>query len=276
VLLSNQIAIGYRTYRGFLRCRVEVRMRGRATFSLCLLSILVPGISNAQQTTTASVFSGNETRVLAPNWVNTDCTSGLRPDVRIVSPPSNGSIRLEDMQIAVSRNSNNSRAHCNGKQVDAVGVFYKSTENFVGTDKVVIEADFKTGVVHRYTAVIDVRTPGQAEAPADETIAASVLTGKETRVAAPHSVQADCTSGQRPEVRVATPPSSGSIRLAPIALVVNRDKSDARANCNGKQVDAVGVFYRSNAGFVGQDRAVIEWDTKTGSVRRSTVVVEVR
>jgi hypothetical protein len=255
---------------------MEERMRGNSTFSLCLLSILVPGISNAQQTTTASVFSGNEARVLAPNWVNTDCTSGLRPDVRVTSAPSNGSIRLEDIQIAVSRNSGDSRAYCNGKQVDAVGVFYRSNEGFAGQDRVVIDADFKTGVVRRYTAVIDVRNSGQAEGPANDVISASVLSGEESRVAAPHVVQADCTSGRRPEVRLATPPSSGTIRLSPIAFVVNRNKGDERAHCNGKRVDAVGVFYRSNPGFVGQDRAVIEWDTKTGSVRRSTVVVEVR
>lgn len=251
-------------------------MRRKSTFTLCLLGSLVPGISNAQQTTTASVFSGNEARVLAPNWVNTDCTSGVRPDVRVASSPTSGSIRLEDIQIVVSRNSGDSRAHCNGKQVDAVGVFYRSNDGFAGQDRVVIDADFKTGVVRRYTAVIDVQDPGQAEGPANEVIAASVLTDKEARVAAPHSVQADCTSGQRPEVRLTTPPSSGTIHLRPIELVVNRNKSDARAHCNGKRVDAVGVFYRSNAGFVGQDRAVIEWDTKTGSVRRSTVVVEVR
>jgi hypothetical protein len=259
-----------------MRRWMEERMWGKSTVSLCLLSILVPGISSAQQTTTASVFSGNEARVLAPNWVNADCTSGSRPDVRVTSSPSTGSIRLEDIQIIVSRNSGDSRAHCNGKQVDAVGIFYRSNEGFAGQDRVVVDADFKTGVVRRYTAVIDVRAPGQAEGPANEVIAASVLTGREARVAAPHSVQADCTSGQRPEVRLATPPASGSVRLEPIALVVNRKKGDERALCNGKRVDAIGVFYRSNAGFVGQDRVVIEWDLKTGSVRRSTIVVEVR
>jgi hypothetical protein len=251
-------------------------MWGKSILGLCLLGIFVPETSSAQQTTTASVFSGNEARLLAPNWVNTDCTSGSRPDVRVVSSPANGSIRLENMQIAISRNSDNSRAHCNGKQVDTVGVFYKSREGFVGTDRAVIEADFKTGIVRRYTTVIDVRAPDQAEAPADETIAASVLSGIEARVAAPHSVQADCKSGQRPEVRIASPPSSGRVRLEPIAFVVNRKKGNERAHCNGKQVDAIGVFYRSNEGFVGQDRAVIEWDAKTGTVHRSTIVVDVR
>jgi hypothetical protein len=103
-----------------------------------------------------SVFAGNEAQISAMHWVKMDCTSGQLPDVRIVTSPSKGEIRLEPVQHAVARQKDNDRAHCNGKLVDAVGVFYKANQD-IGSDRVVLDVDFKTGVVHRYSISINVR-----------------------------------------------------------------------------------------------------------------------
>jgi hypothetical protein len=75
----------------------------------------------------------------------------------------------------------------------------------------------------------------------DEIRGASVFTGNETRILVPNSVNADCTSGPRPELRISTPPVSGTIRLEPLAYVVSRPPGDSRAHCNGRRVEGVAI-----------------------------------
>jgi hypothetical protein len=104
-----------------------------------------------------TTLSGNESRIAAMNYVNADCSGGPLPAVRIVSQPSSGELRLEPIKYAVDRQAKNHRAHCNGKIVDAIAVFYRSKEQYVGADKVVLDVDFKHGGVNRYTYAIDVR-----------------------------------------------------------------------------------------------------------------------
>src|SRR5262245_42376768 len=83
-------------------------------------------------------FSGNEFRVAALNYVNADCSSGPVPDMRIVTRPANGEIRTEQIRYIVDREADNSRHHCNGKEVDALALFYKSRDGFTGQDQVAI------------------------------------------------------------------------------------------------------------------------------------------
>lgn len=91
------------------------------------------------------------------NYVNTDCSSGPFADIRVVTPPSHGDIRMEPLDFPVNRKPDSGRAHCNGKIVKAVGVFYKSKQDFVGSDKVVLDVDFHHGYVRRYILQVDVR-----------------------------------------------------------------------------------------------------------------------
>jgi hypothetical protein len=104
-----------------------------------------------------SVFSGNEARFAAMNYVNADCSSGAIPDVRIVTQPANGELRMEQIRYVVDRAADNSRAHCNGKEVDALGLFYKSRDGFVGEDRISVDVDYRNGRGSRYLYVITVR-----------------------------------------------------------------------------------------------------------------------
>jgi hypothetical protein len=103
------------------------------------------------------VFSGNEFRLAAMNNVNADCSSGPVPDVRVLAQPSNGELRIEQIRYVVSRAADNYRAHCNGKEVDALGLFYKSRDGFVGEDRISVDVDYKVGTVRRFFYVISVR-----------------------------------------------------------------------------------------------------------------------
>ena len=103
------------------------------------------------------VLKGNETRLAAPNYLNTDCSSGPLPDLRVISAPKNGTYRTEEASIAAERPANDSRAACIGKPVNAVAVYYKPKDEFAGNDAMVIDVDFKNGTVRRYVYAITVR-----------------------------------------------------------------------------------------------------------------------
>jgi hypothetical protein len=103
------------------------------------------------------VFSGSEFRVAAMNYVNADCSSGPIPDVRIVAQPGNGELRTEQIRYIVDRGKDDSRNHCNGKEVDALGLFYKSRDGFTGQDQIAVDVDYRNGRVQRFLYVIAVR-----------------------------------------------------------------------------------------------------------------------
>jgi hypothetical protein len=103
-----------------------------------------------------SVFSGNELR-LGVHWsVNPDCTTQL-VDARIAKGPSNGEIVFKETKAVIELSRNSPRAHCNGRSATGVGLFYTSRDEFAGQEKFMIDIDYKTGLVHRFNYVVDVR-----------------------------------------------------------------------------------------------------------------------
>ena len=114
-------------------------------------------VGRADELRAASAFTASQSRNMEPNLVNLDCSSGPRPEVRISTPPMNGTVRLEPITHIVHRAPGDAHAHCNGRRVDAVAVLYQSKEGYVGLDKTVIEADYHLGSVSQFTILIDVR-----------------------------------------------------------------------------------------------------------------------
>jgi hypothetical protein len=104
-----------------------------------------------------SVFSGNEMQVGQFWTVKPDCSSGPLVDIRIVKAPSHGDVSLQESRSVVELKKEHARAHCNGKSVDALGMFYISKGDFTGTDKMQIEVDYKVGLVRRISIIVNVR-----------------------------------------------------------------------------------------------------------------------
>ena len=133
-------------------------MRGTLIGLAGLVSALLPTSGFAQEYKVASAFSGSEVRLYVMSNVNNDCTSGPRPEVRLVTQPVNGTARLEEKPMPLNRVASDPNARCNGKNVDAVVLFYTSNPGYTGLEKLVIETDFyHTGNVRRFEAVVDVR-----------------------------------------------------------------------------------------------------------------------
>ncbi len=103
-----------------------------------------------------SVFSGNESRLGVLGGVQADC-SVLLPDIRISKQPAKGEVRLDQTRAVISLTKDNNLATCNGRDVGAVGVFYKSKDDFTGEDRLILDVDYKVGIVRQLTFVINVR-----------------------------------------------------------------------------------------------------------------------
>ena len=103
-----------------------------------------------------------------------------------------------------------------------------------------------------------------------------VFTGSETRIAAMNSVNADCSSGPVPSLRIVTAPKNGEHRLEELTIPVDRKTESSRAACNGKPVSAVGIYYKSKAEFTGTDNIVVDVDFRNGTVRRYIYRITVR
>jgi hypothetical protein len=102
-------------------------------------------------------FSGNEMIMSAFNTLASDCHAAVRPDVRVVAPPTNGTLRYDAIIAAVERPPGDFREKCNGQRVISTGIFYKSKPGFVGTDSATIDVDFRQGFVGRFSYDIEVR-----------------------------------------------------------------------------------------------------------------------
>ena len=105
----------------------------------------------------ASTFSGSESRISNLYIVHADCTPGPQPEWRVINKPKHGELRFERMTVPVNLKENTPRAHCNGKPIDAVGVFYKSNDSFVGEDRIILDVNYKVGFISRHVYVVDVR-----------------------------------------------------------------------------------------------------------------------
>jgi hypothetical protein len=103
------------------------------------------------------VFTGSEARIAAMNYLNADCSSGPVPVVRVATPPANGDVRLEKTTVSANHRATAALSHCNGKPVDAMGVFYTSKGEFTGVDTIILDVDFRHGAIVRYIFKINVR-----------------------------------------------------------------------------------------------------------------------
>jgi len=103
------------------------------------------------------MFSGNEMIMSVFNTLASDCVASVRPDVRVVTPPANGTLRYDAVVAAVERPPGDFRETCNGKRVISTGIFYKPKPGFVGADTAVIDVDFRQGFVGRFSYDIEVR-----------------------------------------------------------------------------------------------------------------------
>jgi len=228
-----------------------------------------------------SLFPGNESRLVQFGWLDYDCRSP-QPDVRVIKQPAKGSVRFEETAATVIASKSAVQKKCFGKPVSATAMYYRAGEKSDGRDKIIVDADTKLGYVMRYIVSIDVKAAAgtqekaQLTGPAQQRVARSVLKGNETRLAAPNYLNADCSSGPVPDLRIVSAPKNGAYRTEETSVPAERPAGNSRAACNGKPVNAVAIYYKPKDEFAGDDEMVVDVDFKDGNVRRFVYAITVR
>jgi hypothetical protein len=123
-----------------------------------VLAVALSSAAQSQGLRSVATLNGNEVLVVRPFTINKDCTTGAFPDVRVSEQPKSGSVRMAPVTFTFQpQRPDGPRAHCKGKDIEGMGVYYKPGDGFVGTERLVLKADFRDGRVDEMVVLVDVR-----------------------------------------------------------------------------------------------------------------------
>ncbi len=103
--------------------------------------------------------SGEERRIGVYTYVQPDCGPGPLPEVKLVSPPAHGAVRVQRGRVKLTNFK-----QCLSVNVPALAAFYRAANNFTGADEFTLEimtADRHKQVQHFRMSVS--ATPGTEE-----------------------------------------------------------------------------------------------------------------
>jgi hypothetical protein len=89
--------------------------------------------------------------------LNPDCTSRGRTEVRVVTPPMNGSIKIAYESDFPRYSAVSQRYECNRRRVTGTSVVYTPRRDFQGQETIVVEGFYPTGQLDRVTHTVNVR-----------------------------------------------------------------------------------------------------------------------
>ncbi len=103
---------------------------------LALIPFLVATASAHAADQVRTVPTGKNQRIDFFASVNPDCTSIGLPTVRLVEGPSNGVVTTDKARDFMPFPKGNIRSKCNGRRLSGLKLFYQSTTEFLGVDRV--------------------------------------------------------------------------------------------------------------------------------------------
>jgi hypothetical protein len=101
--------------------------------------------------------SGREGQIDFWYSVAPDCTSTGYAEVRVLTPPSHGALRVTRGEDFPDFSKDNVRQVCNSRKLPVTFVYYQATPGFTGIDTAVIEVLFPSGNVRSAAYSINVR-----------------------------------------------------------------------------------------------------------------------
>jgi hypothetical protein len=92
--------------------------------------------------------AGRNIRLVVITNVRSDCTSGPLPTVRLATPPKNGKVTVQRVRYGATN-----LRQCLAAEVPALVAFYRSANDFEGSDTATLEIRFegKPPQLRRYT-----------------------------------------------------------------------------------------------------------------------------
>jgi hypothetical protein len=138
------------------------RLHPAAAFALTC-TLVLSGTTTLAQTNSAyrstDVVAGKPHRLGVYGNVQKDCTSGLLPTVRVVTPPKHGELNVRSGKLKAGRIS-----RCPKLEAAAQGIFYKPSPTYNGADEVSYEVKSASGKVESHTVRLTVREATPADA----------------------------------------------------------------------------------------------------------------
>lgn len=123
----------------------------RMTIGTCAIRAIVltaallafPASGWAQSTTverSAQGVTAKDIRIGVYLNVQSDCTSGTLPAIRLVDPPANGTVNVKRGKVTATNYK-----QCMALEVPGFIAFYRSKADFTGTDVVTLEVKYPQG-----------------------------------------------------------------------------------------------------------------------------------
>jgi hypothetical protein len=91
--------------------------------------------------------SGNKQKIDSAGSLNPDCTSQGIPTIRIVRPPVNGRLTVEQGEDYLNFSKDNPRSQCSTRKSPVMMVYYVSNPGYVGPDVATIEIIYTGGTL---------------------------------------------------------------------------------------------------------------------------------
>ena len=98
-------------------------------------------------------------------------------------------------------------------------------------------------------------------------------TGFDTFLATYLTLSKECKIGANPKIDVTVPPKNGKINIRPNAINLRSVPGAPKTNCIGVSPSGVGVFYRAERKFRGEDSFTYRVIYPTGDIREVTAKV---
>ena len=111
---------------------------------------------------------------------------------------------------------------------------------------------------------------GPALAQTTVTRSETVPAGKQARLVIVPNLKKDCSLGPMPEIKVVTPPTSGSL-----ITKAGKLKTPAKYRCPNKDAEVQAIFYQPNGGYTGSDGVVVEIKNSDGEVEKRDIRITV-
>ena len=116
-------------------------MRRNCARRIAMVSVLLMiqacatgGTARSTQPLEKGTVSGREGQITFWVSLNPDCTSQGYPDVRVLTPPSHGTLRVARGETYPQYSKDNVRQVCDTQKVPATLIYYQSTLGFTGID----------------------------------------------------------------------------------------------------------------------------------------------
>ncbi|MFE1602265.1 4-aminobutyrate aminotransferase [Methylobacterium sp. ID0610] len=136
----------------------------RPILALAACAVLAgPALAQSAKTLERSVASGKQIRLLAVPNLKKDCSLGPQPELKVTTPPKNGSL----IQRA-GRMKTPATYRCPNVEATIQAVFYESKAGFTGTDEVTVEVKSPDGSTAVRTIKLKVGSAGETKSDATD------------------------------------------------------------------------------------------------------------